>query len=186
MEWICGICGVKNRIYLVFLLDLQTNANWNGRIDLLNLWHCKRGQQTFLSCFSEKPCLNSPRRGIFVFWRKFSSTIALISEILLVLLKVITIVVNLQKKKKLIGPGKSFWDLPLSQAHVLLTPLPLTLASALLLSTHNQKRECVHIHLFPEWIRGCPEEGVPRSRHRWWLEGGNFARLCLVIQGHMD
>ena len=106
MEGICGICGVKNRIYYVLLLDLQTNANWNGRIDLLNLWHCKRGRQTFLSCFSEKPCLNSPWRGIFVFWRKFSSTIALISEILLVLLKVITIVVNLQKKKKLIVKRK--------------------------------------------------------------------------------
>ena len=37
MERICGICGVKNRIYYVLLLDLQTNANWNGRIDLLNL-----------------------------------------------------------------------------------------------------------------------------------------------------
>ena len=59
----------------------------------------KGDSKLFLSCFSEKPCLNSPWRGIFVFWRKFSSTVALISEILLVLLKVITIVVNLQKKK---------------------------------------------------------------------------------------
>ena len=90
---------------------------------------------------------------------------------------------------------EALWDLPLSQDHVLLTPLPLTLASALLLSTqHSEGGVCTYTSVslsragldwcrLPECICGCPEEGVPRSRHQWWAGRRHFCQTLLGGSG---